>query len=238
MHTIPRRVSRCGIRRPGFSLIELLVVIGIMGTLVAIVLPAVTRGFARARETQCASQLQQIALGAIAYARDNRGRMPPRGAATWPGMTNANPTFADFVGPYLQIAAANKPTVWRCPVDKRAGALSSFGLNIQAYKTAMTDLQAQTGWPILMIQNPSTVIMLADSGGKPGAAWDVWFDPGQPVREQQVEFRHGRPRDDASVAASTPAAFVQSRANFVFYDGHVEAFLVNSLSSTNWLGQP
>jgi prepilin-type N-terminal cleavage/methylation domain-containing protein/prepilin-type processing-associated H-X9-DG protein len=226
------------VKRPGFSLIELLVVIGIMGILIGIVLPIATRSFAKGREAQCASQLRQLALGAFAYASDHRGYMPPRGAASWPGMTNVNPTFADFVGPYLQMAAANKPTVWRCPDDKRPGIVSSYGVNRMAYLYAMTDLNAQSGWPLLMVQKPSTVVLLADSGGSPNAVWDVSFDGAQPIREQNVEFRHGRARDNAASPAASPAVFRQSRANYVFCDGHVEALEVNSLSSTNWVGQP
>lgn len=223
--------------RPAFTLIEMLVVIAIMGVLVAIVAPAVTRSLSRAREAKCADQLKQIAIGAMTYARDTRGMMPPRGAATWPGMTNVNPVFSDFIGPHLQTAAANRPTVWRCPDDKRPAAISSYGVNRLAYRNAMTDAQAQQGWPILMVQNPAAVVLLADSGGSPNAAWDVAFSGGA-IREQGVEFRHGRPRGNEAVPAASPGDFGSSRANYVFCDGHVEAHPVNTLTSTNWVGQP
>lgn len=223
--------------RIGFSLIEMLVVVAIMGVLVAIIVPAAGRSFARGREAKCASQLRQIALGAFAYARDNRGLMPPRGATSWPGMTNVNPVFSDFVGPYLQAAEANRVTVWRCPDDKRAGAISSYGVNRLAYRNSMTDLQAQQGWPLLMVQQPATVVLLADSGGSPNAVWDITYSGGA-IREQGVEFRHGQPRGDGASPAASPAAFGASRANYVYCDGHVEAHPVNTLSSTNWVGQP
>lgn len=225
------------VKRPGFSLIEMLVVVAIMGVLVAILVPVATRSLAKGREAKCVSQLRQIALGTFAYARDNRGQMPPRGAASWPGMTNVNPVFSDFIGPYLQAATANQTTIWRCPDDKRTAAISSYGVNRLAYRNALTDLQAQQGWPLLMVQQPSAVVLLADSGGSPNAVWDVTFSGGA-IREQGVEFRHGRPRGDGSSPAAAPAEFGNSRANYVFCDGHVEAHSVNTLSSTNWVGQP
>ena len=74
-------------KKPGFTLVELLVVISIIGILIAMLLPAVQAARESARQAQCANHLKQIGL-AVHNFHDANGGIPPlnlSGVVTSPG---------------------------------------------------------------------------------------------------------------------------------------------------------
>jgi prepilin-type N-terminal cleavage/methylation domain-containing protein/prepilin-type processing-associated H-X9-DG protein len=67
-------------RRRAFTLVELLVVVGIIALLLAILLPALGRARKQARAVVCLSNLHQLAAVFHAYLSENKGRPPVHGA--------------------------------------------------------------------------------------------------------------------------------------------------------------
>jgi prepilin-type N-terminal cleavage/methylation domain-containing protein len=63
-------------KRAAFTLVELLVVIGIIAVLIAILLPALSKAREMAKRTACASNLRSLAELALMYANQSKGRFP------------------------------------------------------------------------------------------------------------------------------------------------------------------
>lgn len=63
-------------KKPGFTLVELLVVIGIIAVLIAILLPTLGKAREQARRMQCLSNLRQVHIAYVLYAQMSRDQIP------------------------------------------------------------------------------------------------------------------------------------------------------------------
>ena len=98
-------------KRPAFTLVELLVVIGIIAILIAVLLPALQRSRKQANVIKCSSALRQIGYAFTMYSKENKDKCPvvkwtPR---DYTGADSASVSlyWQDFLLPYTARGNAN-----------------------------------------------------------------------------------------------------------------------------------
>ncbi len=80
-------------RRAGFTLVELLVVVGVIALLVGLLLPSLVRARQKAQQTQCMAKIHQILLAATVHSTTHRGYLPVAGYL--PGWVCGDPLLND-----------------------------------------------------------------------------------------------------------------------------------------------
>jgi len=122
------RIEKRHLARPraAFTLVELLVVIGIIAILIAILLPALNKARESARTVACASNMRTIGQGIFLYVQTSRGVLP---FSTWDGTPPGNPAFdttaaTDWVS--LITNCLNRNTTGLIAGDRSSGTRQIF----------------------------------------------------------------------------------------------------------------
>jgi prepilin-type N-terminal cleavage/methylation domain-containing protein len=129
-------------RNRGFTLAELLVVLGIVLIVVALVVPAVGKARGSARKVECLSNVRQLVLATLAYASDNGHYLPEAGSGNAPAFaplsprTHGKPPWTplgpgSYVLPSIggllrQYLGDDSPKYWQCSSAPTDGSVLAF----------------------------------------------------------------------------------------------------------------
>lgn len=220
----------------GFTLVELLVVIGIMAILIALLLPALNKARAHAQKVACASNMRQLGLAMLNYVAEQKGWLPPGGGRAdgfWNSAGSPNPDYGATYNSWLhfmieaRVIKGVNTTNWfnqvvlpimQCPSENRTGNQYVWSYKPSAYLLGFprgTGVQpadpVNRMTKITELRHSTQTVLLAETFMGYPNLFKLFISP-----DGNWNSGHGwYPRH------------VGGTANFLFADGHVDSFRYN-----------
>jgi prepilin-type N-terminal cleavage/methylation domain-containing protein len=151
-------------RRTGFTLVELLVVIGIIAILIALLLPTLAKAREQANRTACLSNLRQLSVAAVQYAHNYKGQFPIEAYERFvitlpiigtlvdntnisPGLFRQDMYLLMRTGTKDVLPTATRPDpIWQCPTSPRWQIHTGLTAAQWPNQTFVRSSYMYTGW--------------------------------------------------------------------------------------------
>jgi prepilin-type N-terminal cleavage/methylation domain-containing protein/prepilin-type processing-associated H-X9-DG protein len=166
-----KRIQHRSKRSGGFTLVELLVVIGIIAALIAILLPTLARARESAHRSACLSNLRQLGQALLMYANLSRDHVPLGQMSDeyqWDytlNFANSSKAFVTHLGVLRDVHLLDSPKTYFCPSE------------IDPQWQFAT---AENPYPFVTIPSPAAHHTRIAYGTRPGWSWGsdgTWPDP-------------------------------------------------------------
>jgi len=236
--------------KPGFTLLELLIAIGIIGLVVSMLLPTLSRAREKAYAAQCQNNLKQIGLGLFMYIQDSDEVLTRSCYGTCMGGAAAdsdlvsNYKWMDVAMPYMMTEKS-----FMCPSDRTTSATYAFrsgenygGYGLNAAYGNPGDAQSPPrsgifgGVPYTIkigdIRHPSSTVWVTDCDNSAGpsnlgGSWAFFW--GDASANPTITTNDPR-------KLSTIVERHGGRANVLWCDGHVTSEKLETLAATKNIG--
>ncbi|MBC2603406.1 prepilin-type N-terminal cleavage/methylation domain-containing protein [Puniceicoccus vermicola] len=214
-------------RKNGFSLVELLVVMAVVGLLVAITVPVIHSMRKRSENTECASKLRTLGLAGLSWINENNGNMLDSMFWRAPVETNSG-TLLPYLGFTNDQLGTEQPTPLSCPasfaeVGPNPDWNRSYSINIYACasennKRKEDGLYSRNVTNIFQIEQPSRM---------------AFFMDGNFLASGAAERKAGVQSVSIPWNENTKTGFYNQHPgntfNVVFMDGHVDSLTLEDL---------
>ncbi|MDB5302545.1 MAG: N-terminal cleavage protein [Phycisphaerales bacterium] len=242
-----RDAAHVSLRRTAFTLVELLVVIGIIAVLLSIILPVVSRVRHSARLVNCQANVRQLVQASISYASDNDGILPlpnlqSQDGPNTPGWlykdiplaTNPAQVETGVLWKYLKVR-----DVYHCPLDPGpwgrgvTEAFTSYLMNPSVMNPALANPKPNTipSSYALRRMNPQAILFLEADQSPPPPPRGPSDPPPPPVKPQAWLDGAAQLDKDSAVRHGAVGACIGC------FDGHVEMILSTEYASQQTLYQ-